>query len=100
MNFPNTKPKLVAAIPNELIKGPSITPKEVIKTNRLTLCSMPPSLLWRLFWAIARPLKKPAPLDVVVTTAPEPTDYDLFRAIFGLQMEGTKTRLLAQFKQA
>jgi hypothetical protein len=45
-------------------------------------------------------LKKPAPLDVVVTTAPEPKDYDLFRAIFGLQMEGTKTRLLAQFKQA
>jgi hypothetical protein len=76
MNFPNTKPKLVAAIPNKLIKGLSIAPTEVYKNQPAYFVLYASESIVKTVMNDSTALKKPAPLDDVVTTKFEPTHYD------------------------
>jgi PhzF family phenazine biosynthesis protein len=82
MDFPNTKPKLVAAIPDELIKGLSIAPTEVYKNQQAYFVVYASESNVKTVLRDNASLKKLAPLDVVVTAKSESTDYDFISRYF------------------
>lgn len=71
MDFPNTKPEPVDAIPAELINGLSITPHEVYKNQQAYFVVYPSEHDVRNVLRDNEVLKKLAPLDVAVTAKSE-----------------------------
>jgi PhzF family phenazine biosynthesis protein len=82
MDFPNTKPTALAAIPDELVQGLSIAPKEVYKNQQAFFVVYPSEHDVRTVLRDNTVLKKLAPLDIVVTAKSEAPDCDFISRYF------------------
>ena len=75
MNFPNRKPEVISDIPEDLIKGLSISPKEVLRSSQAYYVVYPNEGDVLTVTQDSEILKKLAPYDVVVTALSEKYDF-------------------------
>lgn len=80
MSFPNRKPKVVDSIPQELLNGLSITPKEVLLNQQAYFAILSKEEDVYSVKTNLNELKKLAPYDVVVTS--KSTEYDFISRYF------------------
>ena len=80
MSFPNRKPKVVDSIPQELLNGLSITPKEVLLNQQAYFAIFSKEEDVYSVKTNLDELKKLAPYDVVVTS--KSTEYDFISRYF------------------
>ncbi|AXX89584.1 phenazine biosynthesis protein PhzF [Arcobacter suis] len=80
MSFPNRKPKVVDSIPQELLNGLSITPKEVLLNQQAYFAIFSKEEDVYSVKTNLNELKKLAPYDVVVTS--KSTEYDFISRYF------------------
>ena len=82
MNFPNTKPDKVEAIPDYLVAGLSIPPKEVYSNSQAYFVIYESESDVLSVQCNNDTLKKLGPLDVVVTSQSDSQDYDFTSRYF------------------
>lgn len=75
MIFPNRKPKIVENIPNELINGLSIKPKDVLVNQQTYFVIYPKEENIYNIEVNLEEIKKLAPLDVTITAKSETYDF-------------------------
>ena len=75
MIFPNRKPKIVENIPNELINGLSIKPKDVLVNQQTYFVIYPKEEDIYNIEVNLKEIKKLAPLDVTITAKSETYDF-------------------------
>lgn len=82
MDFPNTKPKKISAIPPQLMAGLSIAPHDVYQNNQAYFVIYPCESDVLSVSRHNELLKQLAPLDVVVTCRSESPSYDFISRYF------------------